>query len=89
MCIRDRGYPLAWRKTTAGPSVVWVGACLEILSDSVHVAIPDKKVSEVLVALADFERSGFRRVKRARSCVSELSVVACLVPMLRPHVRPL
>eukprot|EP00969_Alexandrium_andersonii_P055148 2430453-Alexandrium_andersonii.AAC.1 len=40
------GYPLAWRKTTSGPAVVWVSACLEFTAEGVRVTIPEKKLHE-------------------------------------------
>eukprot|EP00969_Alexandrium_andersonii_P168410 7443782-Alexandrium_andersonii.AAC.1 len=53
------GYPLAWHKTTAGPAVTWVGACLEITPEGVRVTIPEKKLQEVLGTVAQIFRAGF------------------------------
>ena len=52
------GYPLAWKKADAGPSIDWIGAKLtaDIGAGLVHVELQDKKRQELLSDLQQLLR---------------------------------
>ena len=87
------GYPLKLSKASAGKKIKWVGAELEVGSDTegpfVKVRIPEDKISKLLQEVEMFLKAPVVGTRLLRSFAGGMSFVAGLVPVLRPFLAPL
>jgi hypothetical protein len=87
------GFPLKLAKASAGKTIKWIGAELEVGSDAegdfVKVRIPEEKVSKLLQEVDAFLKAPVVGTRQLRSFAGGMSFVAGLVPILRPFLAPL
>ena len=91
LCTYVLGYPLKLAKASAGHSVKWIGATINVDNANKHVVvtIPQDKVEKLLSECKAMLKSPVTGVRSLRSLAGSLSFVAGLVPVMRPFLSPL
>ena len=80
------GFPLAWSKAAIGSEVVWIGAQLTATASGVRVSIPQGKLDALRTEVAQMQRTAVQTRRAVRSFCGKLSLVAGMVPILRPFL---
>ena len=83
------GLPVAWHKTEAGSSLVWIGALISIHSDETSVSIPADKVTALTEDCRRILRQLVCSRKAIRILAGKLAFVAGLIPPMRAFLSPL
>jgi len=86
LCLAMFGYPLAWHKASAGSSLVWIGAEIQVCRTHVGVRIPEAKVKSLAAEAKLMLSKDVVSTRSMRSFCGQVSFFAGLVPHLRPFL---
>ena len=83
------GHPLSWKKVQVGRSIRWIGVCVELKGDFVHVTLDEAFVEGLAVEVTAVLELAWLSAGRLKKIVGRAEWAAGIIPYLKAFITPL